>query len=338
MDPLSISARLSAIESMAARGAWGEIRASLAPQVDGDAMTRPELVALYGESLLRTGEPRAAHRWFAPRLSAMARAANRSATRRAVNLAGAAAFEIGEVQEAERHFSEALQLAERDGDHLLIARATNNLALVASLRGERDTALAYYALAIPVYQRVGNARGLAETYHNMAITLREGGQLERAEECEREALEYARDTSNARLEAFIGVGRAELMLSRGDPAYAAFAAQRSADDFRRLGDPAFEADSMRLVGIALERQGEWARAGDMLARAVAIADSGGNARIAAECDVALARHVAGVDPARARTLLGAAQGAFEKLGARVKVEQVGRLLAQLDAPSDDATR
>jgi len=338
MDPLSISARLSAVESMASRGAWGEIRASLAPEVDSEAMTRPELVALYGESLLRTGEPRAAHRWFAPRLATLARAANRSATRRAVNLAGAAAFEIGEVPEAEQHFAEALQLAERDGDNLLIARATNNLALVASLRGERDTALAYYALAIPVYQRVGNARGLAETYHNMAITLREGGQLERAEDCEREALEHARDTSNARLEAFIGVGRAELMLSRGDPAYAAFAAQRSADDFRRLGDPAFEADSLRLVGIALERLGERSRAGETLMRAVAIAEHGGNARVAAECEVALARHVAPIDPERARALLIAAHGAFEKLGARVKVDQVGRLLAQLDAPPPGATR
>jgi ATP/maltotriose-dependent transcriptional regulator MalT len=338
MDPLSISARLSAIESMASRGAWGEIRASLAPEAESEAMTRPELVALYGESLLRTGEPRAAHRWFAPRLSTLARAANRSATRRAVNLAGAAAFEIGEVPEAEQHFAEALQLAERDGDNLLIARATNNLALVASLRGERDTALAYYALAIPVYQRVGNARGLAETYHNMAITLREGGQLERAEECEREALEHARDTSNARLEAFIGVGRAELMLSRGDPAYAAFAAQRSADDFRRLGDPACEAGSLRLVGIALERLGERARAGATLTRAVAIAEHGGNALVAAECDVALARHVALTDPPRARALLVAAEGTFERLGARVKVEQVGRLLAQLGAPPSGTTR
>jgi len=331
MDPLSISARLSAIEAMAARGAWAEVRASLSPEVEPETGERPELVALYGEALLRTGEPRAAYEWFSPRLAAVVRGANRSAGRRSVNLAGAAAFEIGQVDEAAEHFAHALQLAERDGDPLLMARATNNLALVASLRGDRDAALAYYVLAIPVYQRVGNTRGLAETYHNMAITLREGGQLERAEECEREALEHARLTSDARLAAFIGMGRAELMLRRADPTFATFAAGRAADDFQRLGDSAFEADALRVVGIAHERLGQWSPARATLERAVRLADAAGHTPIAAQCRVALARHLTGRDDPLARQLLDDARAAFTRLGAREKVAQVDALIARLDA-------
>jgi hypothetical protein len=48
--------------------------------------------------------------------------------------------------------------------------------------------------------------------------------------------------------------------------------------------------------------------------------------------------VALTDPVRARALLVAAEGTFERLGARVKVEQVGRLLAQLGAPPSGTTR
>lgn len=335
MDPLSISARLSKVASMATRGAWDEVRAFLAQEGEGEVAARPELAALYGESLLRTGDPQAAHAWFAPRLATLARGANRSAARRAVNLAGAAAFEIGALDEAQSQFADALQMAERDGDLLLVARATNNLALVASVRGERDVALTYYTLAIPVYQRVGNARGLAETFHNMAITLREGGQLERAEEAEREALDHARDINNARLAAFIELGRAELMLRRGDPEYAAFAAGRAADEFARLGDPAFEADGLRLAGIAWERLGARVAAAEALQHAVSLSTVAGNARVAAECQVALARHLEVESPARARLLLLEAREAFIRLGALEKAAQAEAWLSARGARPRD---
>lgn len=327
MDPLSVSARLSRVASMATRGAWGEVRAELGARAEAEVSAQPELAALYGESLLRTGDPRAAHAWFVPRLAALARSANRSAARRAVNLAGAAAFEIGELDTAHAHFAEALRRAEQEGDLLLVARATNNLALIASVRGERDSALAHYALAIPAYQRVGNSRGLAETFHNMAITLREGGQLDRAEEAEREALDHARDSQNARLQAFIGLGRAELMLRRGDAEYAAYAAGRASEEFARLGDPAFEADGLRLAGIAWERLGARAAAHQALQQAVTTGVAGGNARVEAECRVALARHLHPEQQARSLALLEEARQAFARLGAREKVAQVDALAA-----------
>jgi len=147
-------------------------------------------------------------------------------------------------------------------------------------------------------------------------------------------LAHARAISNARLEAFIALNRAELLLRRGDPEYAGFTASRAADEFARLGDPAFEADGLRLAGIAWERMEARSTAAETLIRAFSLADTGGNARVAAECAVALGRHLARTEPTRARALLRRAREGFERIGAREKVAQVDERLALLPPGSD----
>lgn len=275
------------------------------------------------EAYLRTGQPRAAEEYLRPRLVVVDRGGDRAAGRRALNLYGVAAFELGQMEDADRAFSRALEWARADGDDLLIARAMNNLGQIANVRGAHESALSIYHLAIPVYQRLGNQRGLAETYHNMAISYRDLGQLERADECERRTIEYARDLPHHRLVALAQAGRADGALQTGDAALALAGAKRAAEDFARLGDPAGGADALRIQGSACAALARYTDAYEVLDRAIALAAQHGNPVIEGETRRALAEAalVAG-DTATARREAERAASLLEQAGANAAAERV----------------
>ena len=298
----------------AAAGAWAEVRDLLAAE---PAATRvvAELTALYAEALLRTGRAREARAWLEENLPRLDRLGDRVVLRRAVNLAGAAAFELGELASAEAHFGRALELGRSDGDDLLVARTTNNLGAIADMQGRRDAALALFQLTLPVYQRLGHPTGLSQSWHNMAIAYRHLGRADRADECERRAIEFGRAAGSRQLVAMAQVGRAELHLEHGDAAFAAAQARHAARDFAAIPDPAREADALRLAGVAFLAIGDVGLARSAIERAVALAESQGNVLIAAESLRARAQlaHRLG-DVAGALRDAQAAAERFERLG------------------------
>ncbi len=281
MSNPSSDSLLQTVRTRAAAGAWGDVR-QLVQGREAEAAREPELAVTFGEALMRLGAPREARDWLSGVLPSLARRGAREALRRAANLRGAAHFELGELDLAEEMFSRAMELGRADGDDLLVARATNNLGAIANLRGKRDAALGMYQLAIPAYQQLGHPLGLAECYHNMAITWKERRDVQQADECERRAIEYAREADNARLVAMARTGRAELCLLLGDAALAAAGAKHAAEAFAALGDHVGEANALRLEGSAAFRMGQADDAAVALERAVALARKHGNALIEAE--------------------------------------------------------
>lgn len=309
--PDSLVARARAL---AAAGAWDELRALLGERAR-EAGAHPELVTLLAEAFLRTRDPRHARTWLRRTLRRVERSGDRAALRRAVNLSGAAYFELGELEDARRDFSRALELGREDADDLLVARATNNLGLIENIRGMYDAALALYQLAVPSYQRLGHALGLAESYHNMAISFRDSDQLERADECERRAAEFAREAGNPRLATMARVGRAELSFRRGDAELAAAEARAAARQFAAIGDPTQEADALRLCGVAALALGHLEDARVALDGAVELARAHGNALMEAESLRARAECAAAAgDAARSRDDADRALAIFVRLG------------------------
>ena len=306
---------LTTVRARAAAGAWADVRAVLASHV-GEARVHPELITTWAEASLRTGNPREAHAWLGETFSGLERSGDRAQLRRGLNLLGVAHTELGALDDAEATFDRAAQLGSTDGDELLVARARNNLAAIAHVRGRRDVALALYALALPAYQRLGSARGLAESYHNLAITLREQDELERADECEQRAIEYARDAGAPALAAMARVGRAEVALRRDDNPMAEATARLAAHELGQAGDPIREADALRVAGVACTRRGDLAAARPVLDRAVALVREHGHMLIEAECLRARAEAAAAVgDLPVAREDLRAAIELFTRLGA-----------------------
>jgi tetratricopeptide (TPR) repeat protein len=308
---------LSNARAHAATGEWDVVRRLLRTEV-ASAREHPELVTLRGEAELRTGNPREARSWLSEMLPVVQKSGDRAALRRAVNQIGVAEAELGALDDAERTLGWALELGRRDGDHLLVARATNNLGTIANMRGQRGEALALYQLAVPAYQRLGNLIGLAESLHNMAISLRDLGSLDAADECERRAIDFAREAGGGPLLALANLGRAELALRRGDAGLAEAAARRAAEQFSALPDQIREADALRVVGAAAVTQGKMVVAMDALERSLGLARAFGSPLIEAEALYVRAtlRRSTG-DESAARADAGAAMAIYERLGASV---------------------
>ena len=317
------------VRQLTAAGAWPDVRATLASH-EGEARRHPELVTAWAEASLRTGNPRDAYSWLAESLTMVERSGDRAQLRRALNLLGVANTELGALDDAEATFDRAAQLGWADGDDLLVARATNNLAAIAHVRGRRNVATALYSLALPTYQRLGSARGLAESYHNLAITLREQGDLERADECEQRAIEYARDANAPALAAMARVGRAEVSLRRGDARMAEVTARLAAEALLAAGDPIRQADALRVAGVASMRLGDAPAARTALDRAVALARAHGHMLIEAESRRARAEVAADTgDVTLAREDLRAAVDLFGKLSAERERQEAEAYLSLL---------
>ncbi|MCC6245891.1 MAG: tetratricopeptide repeat protein [Gemmatimonadaceae bacterium] len=318
--------------ALASAGSWGDLCRALENQLDVAAQS-PTLIMLYAEGLMRTGQPCPSRRWLSANDTVLRNSGDRSAIRRAANLAGAASLELGELITAIGHFERALDLGRIDGDDLLVARATNNLAVIATIRGRHTEALGLYASAIPSYQRIGNVNGIAESYHNTAIALRKLQRLDAAEDHERRAAEYARQVSNDRLVALTLVGRAEISLMRGDAALAEATATRAARDLATVGDPARQADAIRLTGVARLVMGQASTARTALDQAVTLAAQHNSTLIEAEsrwarAQVALAledRTAALDDAQRAATM-------FRQLDAPIEFAAVTAWAAQHSLP------
>lgn len=305
---------LSEARSRVKSGAWDDVRALLVSR-ESEVRLQPELIAMLGEAYLRTHAPREARSWLERASPELRRAGDRVALRKATNLAGVARFELGELDDAESAFQGAFTLGRLDGDDLLLARATNNLGLIANVRGRHAEALTLYRMAIPSYQRLGQPRGLAESYHNLAITFRDLTDLERAEDYEWRAMEFARQASDDRLVAMAQTGLAELQLLRGDAAIAEARARRGAVAFERIGDVQGEANALRIVGVAATRLAKYDIAGEALDRAVTLASERGFALVEGESRHARARlALARSDLASARSDAHVALEIFERLG------------------------
>lgn len=314
--------------SHAARGEWSAVRTLLAGATL--AAYEPELILLGAEADLRLGAPRTAAGRLRDAFAVIARAGDGASLRRACNLLGAATFELGDLTESHAAFSRALELANADGDHLLVARATNNLGAIANLRGDRDTALAHFQLAIPAYQQLGHTVGLAESCHNIAIAYRDERRLDEADEYERRAIEYARESGSERVGAMARAGRAELSLLRGDPRMAEIGAMMAAAEYRRLDDPIGEADALRLAGEARSAFGAFIQALEALDQAVALSEAHGAALIHAEALRARAEaHLGHGDRILATADVRAALDGFAQLGAADEVARTAEVMARL---------
>jgi tetratricopeptide (TPR) repeat protein len=310
---------LSSARAAAQRGAWTEVRSLL--ESWPAAADHSEGCTLLAEAYLRLGLPDRARAWLEGVIPVLERRADRAPLRRCVNMLGIATTELGELDRADAAYHRALSLAEADGDDLLLARATNNLGVLANVRGDREQALGNYQLAVPAYQRLGNAVGIAECYHNMAITFRDVSDLELADEYAQRAIEFARSAANERLAALARLGRAEIILRRGDSALAGESARRVAEDFIRLSDPIREADARRLCGLSRVAEGDPGAAIPEIERAVELAREHGGALVEAESLRALAEaHAAAGHIREARETAGSAVTLFQRLQATRDVE------------------
>jgi tetratricopeptide (TPR) repeat protein len=328
-NPVLVAAR-----ALAAAGVWGDVRATLEQDLAGASVDGSRALLL-ADACLWTGDPSSAARWLDSAVPLLLRSGDRPSLRRATNMRGAAAFALGSLERASEHFGTALGMAQIDDDSLLAARATNNLGLIAALRGDAEGAIALYQRAVTSYQRLGNSRGLAESWHNLAISFRTRGELDAAEDAERRAIEFATEASNTRLVSMAQVGRAEISLRRGDPAWARATAARAADIFATIPDFLLQADALRVGADASDRLGLVAEADDFLTRALQLSRHHEHRTQEAQTLQTRAHILARRGRiAEAREVAIEAQGAFARLGSVAAAEEMVEFLVSLPPGAD----
>ena len=330
IGPASAETLRSEAITLERHGDWPALDTFLGERA-AELQAHPDLIALRGEALLRGGRMRDARNWLAAGIKAIEKRGDHVVHRRAINLLGAAHLELGELEPARLAFDRAIELGREEGDDLLVARATNNLGIIANIQGEQEGALALYALAVASYQRLGHAHGLAESHHNMGVSFRHLGDLDRADECERRAIDFAREAGSVRLAALARLGRAEISLARGDAMLAVATALRVAKEFAAIHDPIQQAGALRVVGIARTVAGWFATALVALNESLDLARLHGSALDEAETLRALANlALATDDRCDARTHARHAIVIFERLGASKDRDLLSAWLAAVE--------
>lgn len=320
-----------AADERAAADDWDGLRELLAAEEPGTLLASPALSYRYGEALYHTGRLDELGDFARQFEEAAREAADTGAVMRALNLAFIGDFERGRIAEARERCESLLQLAQADDDPEMLGRAANNMGNLTHLTGLFHEALTYYRLALPLYQRMDAVRGIAQVHHNLGISHRDLGDLDEAADAYRRAATLARQLGYRPLALLASLGRAEVEALRGDPA-AEPMAERGLASARELGNPAFEAEASRVLGLARAAAGRPEEALDTLAEAVAGSREAGHRLVEAEAERDRGRLLlrSGRD-AEAREALTTAVEIFRDMGARAYAREAERELE--DAPA-----
>lgn len=317
-----------AADELAASDDWDGLRDLLGAEEPETLLASPALSYRYGEALYHTGRL-AELRDFAEDFEEAAReASDTEGVMRALNLAFIGDFERGRIPEARRSCESLLQLAQADDNREMLARAANNMGNLTHLTGLFHEALSYYRLALPLYQRMDAVRGIAQVHHNLGISHRDLAELDEAADAYRRAATLARQLGYRPLVVLASLGRAEVEARRGDPA-AEPMAERSLASAREIGNPAFEAEALRVLGLARWADGRPEEALEALGEAVDRSREAGHRLVEAEAERDRGRLLLRTGrEAGGREALERAREIFEELGARAYAQEVREVLAE----------
>lgn len=165
------------------------------------------------------------------------------------------AIESGDLDKAETLLAESLDIAERIGETRLEGHIYNNLGVINCLRGRFAEAISDYSRALPKREQAEDEKGMSETYHNMGLAYLDSGDLDRAAVFTQKALDKAQEIKDSGQETHILLTLTELTSHKEDYLYALSMADQLTHRQERLGDRPGLAETKKLVGTILLKQG-----------------------------------------------------------------------------------
>jgi tetratricopeptide (TPR) repeat protein len=239
-------------------------------------------------------------------------------------------IEVGDLATAHTLYGAALPLAENAPS--LLGRIEQNLGIVASIQGNHDQAFQHYHRSLEAFQRAGDESGAAIAWHNLGLIAIRRGELPEAERCLTASASRAVRAGETYLEALCELSRAEVAYRRHQYSTGLRLAEQALDTFERIGARRPQAAAYRIIGMVLRESGRVALAEDRLRTALAMARETGSLLDQAEAARELACLHQGLgqkNEAVARFDL--ARELFQRLDARIDLEDVGRRLTELAA-------
>jgi len=248
----------------------------------------------------------------------------------ALNALGGFDTEMGDLAAARALYRTALPLA--DGAPGLRGRIEQNLGIVSSIQGDHDDAFQHYHRALDAFQEAGDDAGAAIAYHNLGLIGTRRGELNEAERCFSASTARASRGGEVYLQGLCELSRAEVAHRKEQYSTALRRAEEALEIFERIGARIAQSSAYRVIGMVLRESGRAALAEDRLRTALSIAKETGSLLDQAEAARELARlHQGTGQKKEAVALLDLAKDLFEKLDARLDLEDVGRRMAELAA-------
>ena len=329
MDTHRITERADAL---AGESRWGDLLRLLEGLPARERVASADVAYRFGEALYHLGQMEPLARHASAFETTSRRDRNVAGIMRALNLRGIAAFELGRPEEARQAFETLMALAEPEQDDDMLARASLNLGALANLQGSPATALSLYQLALPLFHKLGQTRGLSQTHQSLAMSYRDLRRYGEAEDEYREAVRLGLGFGYTPIVAMAVIGRAEVLVLRGDHQTALGLVGWGLQLSRQLGDPITEGTGFRVRALARAALGLVSDAREDLDIALEFARSTDNVLLEAETRRDLGRlAIRCGDGVPARDHLESAVKAFRRLGSDHAVLEMRRELDQLDA-------
>ena len=152
-------------------------------------------------------------------------------------------------------FECGLECARRAGDRYGEAMSLNSLSDIYHFRGDHDRSVAYCEEALTIFVELDDHPGQVGMHTNMGTSLAEAGDVERALEHHRQAVEAARPLGQPHVMSLVLANLAAGYTAAGRFEEAVTAAREAADQGRATGDPLLEADAWDEIGQALTGMG-----------------------------------------------------------------------------------
>ena len=238
--------------------------------------------------------------------------------------------ETGDLSAARAVYRAALPLADEAPG--LRGRIEQNLGILASIQGEHDDAFQHYHRSLDAFQQAGDESGAAIAYHNLGLIGTRRGELDEAERCFSASAARAARGGEVYLEGLCELSRAEVAHRRQQYSAALRRAETALEIFERIGARLGQSSAYKIIGMVLRDSGRAALAEDRLRTALAIAKETGSLLDQAEAARELARlHQGAGQKQEAVALLDVAKGLFQRLEARIDLEDVRRRISELAA-------
>ncbi len=319
-------------DALVGESRWSDLLAFLDRLPDSERLASAALAYRFGEALYHLGRMESLARHADAFEAAARQGRDVTGIMQALNLGGIAAFELGRPEEARRAFENLMALAEAEQDHDMLARSCLNLGAIANLEGSPAEALSLYQLALPLFHRLGQTRGMSQTHQSLAMSYRDLRRYAEAEDEYREAVRLGLGFGYTPIVAMAVIGRAEILVLRGDPQAALGLVEWGLQLSRQLCDPITEGTGYRVRARARMAQTLSAEAAEDLDEALRLARSTKNLLLEAETLRDLGRlAIHAGDELAARGHFSAAAQAFGRLGSVHAVLELRRELEQLDA-------
>ncbi len=319
-------------DALAGESRWGDLLAFLDRLPARERLASTAVAYRFGEALYHLGRMESLARHAEAFEAAARQGRDVAGIMRALNLGGIAAFELGRPEEARQAFESLMALAEAEQDQDMLARSSLNLGAIANLEGSPAAALSLYQLALPLFHRLGQTRGMSQTHQSLAMSYRDLRRYAEAEDEYREAVRLGLGFGYTPIVAMAVIGRAEILVLRGDPQTALGLVEWGLHLSRQLGDPISEGTGYRVRAQARMAQALVAEAAEDLDEALRLARSTKNPLLEAETLRDLGRlAIHSGDELAARGHFSSAGEAFGRLGSAHAVLELRRELEQLDA-------